>query len=100
MVVAGDPDPVTAVALLGTRVRSDAGRRRVVLQASREVARYLGNTPAVCRDAYIDPRVFERYYAGTTIAIDLDGIAERDAWPENRLRDAEASALELLGARA
>jgi DNA topoisomerase I len=85
-----------AVAVLGHRVRSDTGRRRVVLQASREVARYLGNTPAVCRDAYIDPRVFERYYADRTIAVDLDGIAERDAWPEDRLRAAEASTFELL----
>jgi DNA topoisomerase-1 len=85
-----------AVALLGSRVRSDTGRRRVVLQASREVARYLGNTPTVCRDAYIDPRVFERYYAGKTIEVDLDGIAERDAWPEDRLRDAEEAVVELL----
>jgi DNA topoisomerase I len=85
-----------AVALLGARVRSDTGRRRVVLQASREVARYLGNTPTVCRDAYIDPRVFERYYAGRTITVDLDGIAARDAWPEDRLRDAEAAVVELL----
>ncbi len=85
-----------AVALLGSRVRSNAGRRRVVLQASREVARYLGNTPTVCRDSYIDPRVFERFYAGQTIAVDLEGLAERDGWAEDGLRDAESAAIELL----
>jgi hypothetical protein len=28
---------------------------------------YLGNTPAVCRASYIDPRVFDRYLSGWTI---------------------------------
>ena len=27
----------------------------------------LGNTPAVCRRSYIDPRVFERFRDGETI---------------------------------
>jgi DNA topoisomerase IB len=33
----------------------------------KEVARYLGNTPAVCRTSYIDPRVFDRFRGGLTI---------------------------------
>jgi DNA topoisomerase IB len=32
-----------------------------------EVAEYLGNTPAVCRSAYIDPRVIDRFHSGETI---------------------------------
>ena len=36
--------------------------------AVKEVAHYLGNTPAVCRASYIDPRVFDRYRSGVTIA--------------------------------
>ena len=32
-----------------------------------EVAHYLGNTPAVCRASYIDPRVFDRFDSGLTI---------------------------------
>jgi DNA topoisomerase-1 len=35
--------------------------------ASRAVAQALGNTPAVARQSYIDPRVFARYQAGATI---------------------------------
>jgi DNA topoisomerase IB len=38
---------------------SERGRRRAVLRAMTEVAEYLGNTPAVCRNSYVDPRVVE-----------------------------------------
>jgi DNA topoisomerase IB len=85
-----------AVAVLGRPVRSKTGRRRVVLQASTEVARYLGNTPAVCRDSYIDPRVFELFDAGTTISVELDCLADRDAAMEDDLHAAETAVLDLL----
>ena len=85
-----------AVAVLGQHVRSEAARRRVVLQASREVARYLGNTPAVCRDPYIDPRVFERFYAGRTIEVDLDELAAPEAAPDDDLLAAETAVVALL----
>ncbi|MGH2979658.1 MAG: hypothetical protein ACRDLQ_08470 [Solirubrobacterales bacterium] len=35
------------------------------------MAFFLGNTPAVCRVSYIDPRVLDRFRSGWTIAIDL-----------------------------
>ncbi len=85
-----------AVAVLGRQVKTETGRRRVVLQASREVSRYLGNTPAVCRASYIDPRVFERFYAGETIPVDLDALADPDASPDDDLLAAEAAVVELL----
>ena len=34
----------------------------------------LGNTPAVARRAYIDPRVFDRYRSGWTIRSTLERI--------------------------
>ncbi|HST24367.1 MAG TPA: hypothetical protein VLJ76_00095 [Gaiellaceae bacterium] len=83
-----------AVSVLGGRVRSRSSRQRVVLQASREVARYLGNTPAVCPDSYIDPRVFERFHEGATIRIDLDELGERG--PERDLRSSEEAVVRLL----
>jgi DNA topoisomerase-1 len=43
-------------------------RKRVVSGAVRRVSEYLGNTPAVCRASYIDPRIFDHYRAGNTIA--------------------------------
>lgn len=33
----------------------------------REVAADLGNTPAVCRASYVDPRVVDRWERGETI---------------------------------
>ncbi|WP_420031436.1 DNA topoisomerase IB [Streptomyces sp. cg28] len=48
--------------------QSETARRRAESQVVREVARYLGNTPAVCRASYIDPRLFELFADGRTIA--------------------------------
>lgn len=77
---------------------SDAARRRAISRAVQEVAHYLGNTPAVCRAAYIDPRVFDRYRAGVTIAPALDGLAERSPEDglatEGRIESAVAQLLE------
>src|SRR3712207_6701467 len=46
---------------------SKTARNRAKTRAIKEVARYLGNTPAVCRASYIDPRVFDRFDGGLTI---------------------------------
>ena len=51
-------------------------RKRAKTRAVKEVARYLGNTPAVCRASYIDPRIFDRYDAGLTIGGILPAVAE------------------------
>ncbi len=45
-----------------------AAREREVKRAIKTVAAYLGNTPAVCRASYVDPRVIDRFAAGVTIA--------------------------------
>jgi DNA topoisomerase I len=60
---------LAAVALAsaeGTQRR--AAREREVKQAIKTVAAFLGNTPAVCRASYVDPRVIDRFHAGVTIA--------------------------------
>jgi DNA topoisomerase IB len=46
---------------------SSAASKRAVARVVREVADYLGNTPAVARASYIDPRVIEVYERGKTI---------------------------------
>jgi DNA topoisomerase-1 len=43
-------------------------RKRVEAAVMREVADELGNTPAVARNSYVDPRVISAYENGTTIA--------------------------------
>jgi DNA topoisomerase I len=57
-----------ALAVSGEVAGSKTGRKRAISRAVQEVAGYLGNTPAVCRASYIDPRVFDAYQGGLVIA--------------------------------
>ena len=57
-----------ALAVSGEVAGSKTGRKRAISRAVKEVAGYLGNTPAVCRASYIDPRVFDAYQGGLVIA--------------------------------
>ena len=58
---------------------SVSSRKRAVARVVKEVSEYLGNTPAVCRASYIDPRVIERYQRGDTIAHALDQLGETES---------------------
>jgi DNA topoisomerase I len=76
---------LAAVALaVSERAESPTARKRAIARAVNEVSHYLGNTPAVCRASYIDPRVFDRYRAGITISPALGGLAEDDEDDEDR----------------
>ncbi|WP_328368648.1 FAD-dependent monooxygenase [Streptomyces sp. NBC_00445] len=72
---------MAAVALAVSQpvARSETARRRAIARAVREVSRYLGNTPAVCRASYINPRVIELYEEGVTIADALPHLGEEAA---------------------
>jgi DNA topoisomerase-1 len=60
---------LAAVALsIDARMNGSRPTKRAVVEAGKTVAGFLGNTPAVARSAYIDPRVFDRYLSGWTIA--------------------------------
>jgi DNA topoisomerase I len=62
---------------------SKTSRKRAKTWAIKEVARYLGNTPAVCRASYIDPRVFDRFDRGHTIGGVLPELVEDTGpWPD------------------
>jgi DNA topoisomerase-1 len=59
---------LAAVALAAKeKPRSEAAAKRAIAGAVDEVSEALGNTPAVCRASYIDPRVLDRYRDGATI---------------------------------
>jgi DNA topoisomerase-1 len=92
---------LAAVALAaGTRERaSRAARERAVREAVTTVAAYLGNTPAVCRASYIDPRVIDRYLSGATIAQTLERVPGKgpDLADARLRRRIEAAVLEMLG---
>jgi DNA topoisomerase I len=44
-----------------------ASRKRAVVGAMKEVAAFLGNTPALARSSYVDPKVIDAYEEGRTI---------------------------------
>lgn len=71
---------LAAVALARAEPATSTTRgRRSVARVMREVSAELGNTPAVVRSSYVDPRVVELFHAGTTIGADHPGpAAERD----------------------
>jgi DNA topoisomerase-1 len=75
------------------------GRARAKRDAVRQVAHLLGNTPAVCRASYIDPRVFDRLDGGLTVGGVFERLPEDPAeWPEIQ-RPIEEAVLDLIDRR-
>jgi DNA topoisomerase IB len=62
-ILAGTPTPT-----------SKRGRARAVAQMYRDVAEHLGNTPAVARKSYVDPRLVEEFDRGSTIDAGLGSV--------------------------
>ena len=84
-----------ALAADGHEARTKAARKRAMDHAIRQVSELLGNTPAVARRAYIDPRVFDRYLSGWTIASAVSEAAELPA--DDRARQKiESAVVDLL----
>ena len=88
------------LAVSGRAAASKTARARAITRAIKEVAHYLGNTPAVCRASYIDPRVLDRYRDGVTIGGAIDELGEVDALggPDTQ-GPIEAAVLDLLEER-
>ena len=85
-----------ALSVSGQVAGSTTGRKRAITRAIKEVAHYLGNTPAVCRASYIDPRVFDRFDGGLTISGALPQLMEdAAAWPDVQ-QAVEEAVLDLL----
>jgi DNA topoisomerase-1 len=93
----------TVLAAVGLAMQQETGtvtaRRRAVSRVMQEVSHHLGNTPAVCRSSYVDPRIIDLFESGTTIRPDLQRLGE-DAVPgapatQGRV---EAAVLRLLRA--
>jgi DNA topoisomerase I len=84
------------VAVAGHTAGSRTARKRAVSRAVQEVAFYLGNTPAVCRASYIDPRVFDRFDAGVTVGGALDLLGDVDLGEPATQGAVEEAVLDLL----
>jgi DNA topoisomerase-1 len=86
-----------ALAVAGPVAHSKSGRQRAIARAVKEVSHYLGNTPAVCRASYIDPRVFDRYRGGLTISGALHELgADADLGAPSTQGAVEAAVLDLI----
>lgn len=72
---------------------TSASRKRAIKQAVMEVSSYLGNTPAVARSSYIDPRVIDAYENGSTIKQAARGLHRS---PQFRQENMEKAVLKLL----
>jgi DNA topoisomerase IB len=87
----------TVLAAVGLAVspvpETKTARKRAMTRVVKEVAYYLGNTPAVARASYIDPRVFERYQDAITVSGALPALADEASAIQG---DVEQAVLELI----
>lgn len=82
-----------AVALARSEEPGDtkASRRRAVKAAVEEVAAYLGNTPTIAKNSYINPRVLDLYDSGTVLQ-----LTTRTRTPEQEQAYVERAVRRLL----
>ncbi len=92
----------TVLAAVGLAVsrpaaQSPAARKHAVARVVQEVAGYLGNTPAVARASYIDPRIITLYEQDVTIAPALADLGEGQDFGDVATKGhAERAVLRLL----
>jgi DNA topoisomerase IB len=90
-----------ALAVSGPAQGTKTSRKRAITRAIKETAHYLGNTPAVCRASYIDPRIFDAYRGGLVLdqRVISDALeAEPGALPTHHPR-IERAVLDLIDER-
>jgi DNA topoisomerase I len=89
---------LAAVALAAMPMpRGGSGSDRRIRDAVKGVAAFLGNTAAVCRRSYIDPRVFDRHRDGSTIAAALRRAGSLDeAYLPSAQRRIERAVMRLI----
>lgn len=96
----------TVLAAVGLAVSQPAAgsptaRKRAIARVVAEVADYLGNTPAVARASYIDPRIIARYEEGATVAPALADLGEGRQFGDVATQGhTERAVLKLLTARS
>lgn len=70
--------------------------KRMVVAAIKETARALGNTPAVCRKAYICPAVITAFEKDKTITDYFESLEKLSSYRSAKLHPAEKALLRLL----
>ncbi|MDI1460679.1 DNA topoisomerase IB [Catellatospora sp. KI3] len=80
---------------------SATARNKAVAAAMRDASQVLGNTPAVAKASYVDPRLVDEFHGGSLAPLDglssADGDAVAAAFADERLwRRAEKAAMRVL----
>ena len=88
-----------ALAVSGPAHGSPTSRKRAITRAIKETAHYLGNTPAVCRASYIDPRIFDAFRGGLVLDPKVIEEAARPGELPTHHRKIELAVLDLLNER-
>ena len=80
--------------------RSRHAADKALRTAVSTVAQYLGNTPAIARSSYVDPRVFSSYRTGWTIQPEVAELGiGLEARPPATRRPVEVAVLDLIHER-
>jgi DNA topoisomerase IB len=90
---------IAAASLAGSSEARDTktSRKRAIRNAMVEVSTYLGNTPAIAKASYVDPRVVDLYEDGITIA---DAVHRDYGSAAERQEALERAVLEMLRTEA
>ena len=78
---------------------SQTEAKRNVVQAIKEVAARLGNTPSVCRKCYVHPAVLDSYLGGAMIKTVTARVEQEAEHSPHPLRQEEIALLQLLKKR-
>lgn len=83
---------IAALSLASADVSTVTKRKRSVAAAIRDVSEHLGNTPAIAKASYVDPRIIDQFQVGATVSPEHKRVA-----PGARIsRTLERDVLKLL----
>jgi DNA topoisomerase IB len=81
-------------------VKSKRGLQRTQAAVMREVSEHLGNTPAVAKRSYVDPRVVHAYEEGSTVESALRRLGDRGIRADQERQVLERAVIRLLSKRS
>ncbi len=78
------------------RVEKPTKRKQKIVEAIKETAEVLGNTPAVCRTSYICPEIIIGFQNGKTIGSSFNSVGNLVRYRGKKLHAAEKSLLRFM----
>lgn len=78
------------------RDENTTSRKRKIVAAIKETSEVLGNTPAVCKSAYINPAILNGFHEGKTLDNYFNTLGEFISFRGRTLQSSERSLLQFL----